>query len=209
MKPGAIPKPTLGRLPLYLHYLRNLPDNGDEHISATVIAKALELGEVQVRKDLGLVTGTGRPKTGHVRKDLIRKLEEYLSGENCVPAVLAGAGKLGRALLEYDGFREYGLEIIAAFDLDENRIGKTEAGKPIWHNDRLCDVCGEHRVKIGVITVPVHAAQDVCDKMVACGIRAIWNFAPCTLKVPDGVIVQQENLALSLAHIKKQAEMLD
>lgn len=208
MKLNAVPKPTLGRLPMYLHYLKSLPGSCDEHISATTIAKALELGEVQVRKDLGLVTGTGRPKTGHVRKELIQRLEEYLSGEACVPAVLAGAGKLGRALLDYEGFREYGLEIIAAVDCDIDKTGETESGKKVFHSDELCDICTENDIKIGVITVPVGAAQDVCDQMVACGIRAIWNFAPCTLKTPEGVIVQQENLALSLAHIKKQAELL-
>ena len=208
MKMNAVPKPTLGRLPMYLNYLKSLPGDGNEHISATTIAKELELGEVQVRKDLGLVTGTGRPKTGHVRKELIQRLEAYLSGEARVPAVLAGAGKLGRALLEYRGFEEYGLEIIAAFDCDETKTGETESGKKIFHNDRLQDICQNNQVRIGVITVPVHAAQNVCDMMVACGIRAIWNFAPCALKTPDGVIVQQENLALSLAHIKKQAELL-
>ena len=208
MKMGTVPKPTLGRLPMYLNYLKSLPGSDTEHISATMIAKALSLGEVQVRKDLGLVTGTGRPKTGHVRRELIAKLEEYLSGEWLVPAILAGAGKLGCALMEFDGFKEYGLDIIGAVDSDAEKAGPTECGKWIAHNSELKEICEKYNVRIGVITVPAHAAQEACDMMIACGIRAIWNFAPCALRVPEGIVVQQENLALSLAHIKQMADLM-
>lgn len=204
MKQSAVPKPTLGRIPLYLDYLRSLPEDAGENISATIIAKALELGEVQVRKDLGYVIGTGRPKTGHVTRELIRQLECFLGSQDSVPAILVGAGKLGRALLDYDGFQEYGLKIVAAFDVDKEKTGSTETGKSVYSLEELPAFCSAYHVRIGVITVPKEAAQNVCDQMLACGIDAIWSFAPCVLKVPDGVVLQQENLALSLAHLKQQ-----
>ncbi len=200
----SIPKATLGRLPLYLQYLRSLPESGTSTISATAIAKALSLGEVQVRKDLAAVSGAGKPKVGYEKAKLIADLERNLGYESLTNAVLVGAGKLGRALLDYDGFNEFGVQIIAAFDCNEQviRIGKTS--KDILPVSTLDAFCKEHDVKIGIITVGQGSAQDVCEKLISCGISAIWNFAPCALKVPFGVLVKQENLALSLAYLNNQ-----
>ena len=200
----SIPRATLGRLPLYLQYLKSLPAVKGATISATAIAKGLSLGEVQVRKDLAAVSGAGKPKIGYERETLIGDLERHLGYERLTNAVLVGAGKLGRALLDYDGFEEYGVRIVAGFDCNEQafQIGKnTKAILPI--ND-ICAYCAEHDVKLGIITVGQGSAQDVCDKLVASGIEAIWNFAPCTLKVPSGVLLKQENLALSLAYLNNQ-----
>ena len=200
----SIPKATLGRLPLYLQYLRSLPESGTSTISATAIAKALSLGEVQVRKDLAAVSGAGKPKVGYEKAKLIADIERNLGYESLTNAVLVGAGKLGRALLDYDGFREFGVQIIAAFDCNEQviRIGKTS--KDILPISTLDAFCKEHDVKIGIITVGQGSAQDVCEKLISSGISAIWNFAPCALKVPFGVLVKQENLALSLAYLNNQ-----
>lgn len=195
---------TLGRLPAYLQYLKSLNLKENVNISATVIAKALGLGEVQVRKDLSAVSGAGRPKLGYKTTALITRLEEVL-GQNAVSkAVIIGAGKLGNALLDYNGFSNYGLEIAAAFDIDEGKVGVTETGKSIFSLNTLEEYCTSEGVKIGVITVPGVAAQEICDRLVNCGVTAIWNFAPCALNVPEGIILQQENLALSLAHLKLQ-----
>ncbi len=200
----SIPKATLGRLPLYLQYLRSLPESGTSTISATAIAKALSLGEVQVRKDLAAVSGAGKPKVGYGKAKLIADIERNLGYESLTNAVLVGAGKLGRALLDYDGFNEFGVQIIAAFDCNEQviRIGKTS--KDILPISTLDAFCKEHDVKIGIITVGQGSAQDVCEKLISSGISAIWNFAPCALKVPFGVLVKQENLALSLAYLNNQ-----
>ncbi|MDD4689689.1 MAG: redox-sensing transcriptional repressor Rex [Eubacteriales bacterium] len=204
MKENLIARATLGRLPLYLQYLQTLPANSCVNISATTIAKELGLGEVQVRKDLGSVIGTGKPKIGYVTKDIISKLEKVLGTNDKKYAILVGAGKLGRALFEYKGFEDYGLEITAAFDNDETKWSDTLSGKEIYPTDKLVEYCIEHNVKIGIIAVPESAAQAVCDMMLTAGITAIWNFAPISPIVPEGVLLQQENLALSLAHLKIQ-----
>ena len=199
----TISKATLGRLPSYLEFLRNLPPDKVPYISATAIAKHLGLGEVQVRKDLAAVSGAGKPKLGYVTAELVVKLEECLGCNQLTFAVLVGAGKLGRALLPYDEFERYGVKISAAFDSNERVISlgsKTEI-LPINQFEYFCKT---QNIKLGIITVGEGSAQVVCDQMVKSGITAIWNFAPCKLKVPSGVLLQNENLALSLAHLNNQ-----
>ncbi len=199
----SVSKATLGRLPSYLEFLRNLPPDKVPYISATAIAKKLNLGEVQVRKDLAAVSGAGKPKLGYVTAALAKKLEDYLGYNQLTSAVLVGAGKLGRALLQYDEFQRYGVKISAAFDSNERVIclgTKTEI-LPINQFEYFCRT---KNIKLGIITVGEGSAQAVCDQMVKSGITAIWNFAPCKLNVPDGVLLQNENLALSLAHLNNQ-----
>ena len=203
MATKEISRSTVKRLPTYLTYLKSLPADGATHISATAMAAALGMGEVQVRKDLALVSDGGRPKIGYLRADLIRDLEDFLGYGNTNDAVLVGAGKLGQALLGYGGFAEYGLNIIAAFDSDEDRLGTDKSGKPILALHQLEDFCKGHSVRIGIITVPAANAQAVCDRLIAGGIEAIWNFAPKHLDVPEHILVQTENMAASLAPLSK------
>ena len=198
----SIPKATLGRLPQYLQYLKSLPAVKGATISATAIAKGLSLGDVQVRKDLAVVSGAGKPKIGYETDKLITDIESHLGYERLTNAVLVGAGKLGRALLDYDGFEDFGVKIVAGFDCNETVL--TKGTKDILPIRDIEVYCREHDVKLGIITVGGGSAQDVCDKLVESGIKAIWNFAPITLKVPDGVLLKQENLALSLAYLKGQ-----
>ena len=188
---GTISRQALRRLPFYLDYLKKKQADGVRNISATTVANDLKLNEVQVRKDLASVSVTGgKPKTGYVAAELIRDLESFLGYDNTKEAVIAGAGKLGQALLSYKEFDRYGLNIVAAFDTDE----------------KMADICSRLKVHIGIICVPPECAQSVCDKMVASGILAIWNFAPVHLSVPTGVIVQYENLAASLAVLSQNLE---
>ena len=204
----TISKATLGRLPSYLEFLRNLPPDKVPYISATAIAKHLGLGEVQVRKDLAAVSGAGKPKLGYVTAELVEKLEDFLGCNQLTSAVLVGAGKLGRALLQYDEFEKYGVKISAAFDSNERAISlgsKTE----ILPMNQFEYFCKTKNIKLGIITVGEGSAQAVCDQMVKSGITAIWNFAPCKLNVPDGILLQNENLALSLAHLNNQLCILN
>lgn len=200
----SIPKATLGRLPRYLQYLKNLPDSEDATISATAIAKELSLGDVQVRKDLAAVSGAGRPKIGYRRAKLIGDIERCLGYDSLTNAVLVGAGKLGRALLDYDGFEEFGVKIIAGFDCNDRALQIGKNTKPILPIKDIGAYCREYGVRLGVITVGQGSAQEVCDKLVESGIEAIWNFVPCALRVPSNVILKQENLALSLAYLNSQ-----
>lgn len=203
MPTKEISKSTLKRLPVYLAHLKGLPEDGPAHISATALAAALSMGEVQVRKDLALVSNGGRPKIGYLREGLIRDIEDFLGYANTNDAVLVGAGKLGRALLSYSGFAEYGLNIVAAFDSDDALVGTSKSGKPIMHMSRLEEFCRKHKIRIGIITVPGDYAQSVCDTLIESGIQAVWNFAPKHLDVPDGILVQSENMAASLAVLSK------
>ena len=203
MEKISISKATLGRIPRYLNYLKSLSLDKVPSISATTVAKELNLGEVQVRKDLSMVSGAGRPRVGYDTETLISQLEDCLGYNQLTKAVLVGAGRLGRALLQYDGFQHFGVTITAAFDSNDRVLGldsKTE----ILPMNQFADFCQEHNVELGIITVGEGSAQMVCDQMVASGIKAIWNFAPCKLQTPDGVMLQNENLALSLAHLKSR-----
>lgn len=210
MEGKKISKSVLKRLPGYLAYLKSMPENAPVHISATALANALGMGEVQVRKDLAMVSDGGRPKIGYLRAGLIDDIEQFLGYDNTTDAVLIGAGKLGQALMAYKGFEEYGLNILAAFD-NNPPIAKTEEGKPVYNISKLVQFCHNHKVLMGIITVPAEGAQEVADLLVSCGIKAIWNFAPTHLDVPDNILVQTENMATSLAvlSVHLQAQIKD
>ena len=207
MEKKKVSQSVLKRLPGYLAYLKNMPEDAPTHISATALAGALGMGEVQVRKDLAIVSDGGRPKIGYLRESLIEDIEQFLGYDNTTDAVLIGAGKLGQALMGYSGFDEYGLNILAAFDV-KPPMAETEYGQPIYTMDRLAGFCHENKELMGIITVPADHAQEVCDELIAGGCKAIWNFAPTHLDVPDHILVQNENMATSLAvlsvHLRAQ-----
>ena len=204
-----ISKAVLKRLPGYLAYLKSLPETAPPNISATALANALGMGEVQVRKDLAMVSDGGRPKIGYQREGLIDDIEQFLGYDNTTDAVLIGAGKLGQALMGYKGFDEYGLNILAAFDA-KPKATHSEEGKPIYDVAKLESFCRSHKVLMGIITVPADSAQHVADQLIAGGIKGIWNFAPIHLDVPAGILVQNENMATSLAvlsvHLQAQTK---
>lgn len=210
MERKEISKAVLKRLPGYLAYLKSIPNDASAYISATGLANALGMGEVQVRKDLAMVSDGGRPKLGYLRENLIDDIEQFLGYDNTTDAVLIGAGKLGQALLGYSGFGDYGLNILAGFDVAPDENVKI-SGKPIYHIAQLEGFCRTHKVLMGIITVPGPYAQQVCDQLIACGIKAIWNFAPTHLEVPSNILVQYENMATSLAmlSIHLQAQIKD
>ena len=187
MNTKEIKRATIGRLPQYLRYISSLPQEITT-VSATGIAKALDLGE-------------GRPRVGYDRAELTTCLEDCLGGRP-VAAVIVGAGKLGRALLDYAGFSEYGTNILAAFDLNVPAEGDRSELKPVLPMSALADFCAANNVSIGIVTVPKEAAQAVTDVLYRSGVRAFWCFAPCRLQLPPDAVIQYENLALSLAHLK-------
>lgn len=192
----------LTRLPVYLDYIKSLPEE-TVNISATKVACALGMGEVMVRKDLAKVSDGVRRKLGYVRLLLIRDIEEYLEKTKTTAAVIVGAGKLGQALMDYPEFEKSGFRIWAAFDT-ETCPQETEGGTAIYGMSSLDDFCRSNAVAIGIITVPPEQAQTVCDQLVDCSVRAIWNFAPVRLKAPRSVVVHSENLAASLSTLRMQ-----
>jgi redox-sensing transcriptional repressor len=204
-----ISKSSIQRFPIYVEYLRSLLSNSEAPLTipSANIAAALHLGEVQVRKDLGSVSSLGKPKVGYVVADLLKDIEHFMGYSNVNDAALIGAGKLGKALLNYGGFSQYGLNIISAFDIDETKIGKTPEGKIIMPLSKFSDFVQMIDIKIGIITVPAKNAQSVCDLMIKSGILAIWNFSSASLKGKENILIRNENMAVSLAvlsnHLKQ------
>ncbi len=191
---------TFKRLPSYYGYLRGLAEREIDYVAAPALAQEMGLNEVQVRKDLAAVSrAPGKPRKGFEVKELMASISECLGYHNREDAVLVGAGQLGKALLAYKGFEEQGVRIVAAFDEDETLAGVSVGGKMVFPMSRLASICQRMQVHVGIITVPTAYAQAVCDQLVECGVLAIWNFAPTHLKVPPEVLVQNENMAASLA----------
>ncbi len=198
-----IPVTSLQRLPVYLNYLKSL-GRTDGNISSGAIARALGMGEVLVRKDLAYTPAHGRARTGYNCGELIAAIEEYLGCNRVLPAVLFGAGALGRALLSYGGFKNYGIELVAAFDCCEEKTGATVGGCTVYPYAAAREVIGRTGARLAVICVPADVAQEVCDTLVECGIAAVLNFAPVLLKVPEGVNVRNIDMAANLAILASQ-----
>ncbi len=193
-------KSTLSRLPLYYSILCKLRHNGEANVSASVIAKKLNLNQVLVRKDLSSVSSeAGTPRVGFKVEHLYEDISNFLGYRNVEEAVLVGVGSLGHTLLSYGGFKDFGLSIVAGFDNDENLNGIKVNGKPILPMEKLANLVRRMKIKIAIIAVPQDQAQMVCDQLVRAGIQAIWNFAPVSLDVSPDILVKNENLAASLA----------
>lgn len=200
-------KSTLKRLPFYLDLLKQKREQGVQYISSSQVAKELDLHDVQVRKDLATASKLGgKPKVGYEINELINDIENYLGCRNIKKAVIVGVGSLGKALLGYKGFKDYGLEIVGAFDKYDGIVGNEIKGVLVSSLDRLETFIKENDIHIGIITVPVEFAQEICDRLVNCGVQAIWNFAPCILSVPAGIFIQTENMASSLAVLTRHLE---
>lgn len=195
---------TLRRLPAYLHLLRRFKEQGAGNVSCSDIGRHLGLDPTQVRKDLEVTGNVGRPRVGFSLVPLINAIETFLGWNNVNDAFLVGVGNLGTALLCYEGFKDYGVHIVAAFDSDPAKVGSEVCGRQILPVGRLADLARRMHVRIGIITVPGKYAQAVADTMIDGGIRAIWNFAPVNLRLQKHVIVQNEELYYSLAALSRK-----
>lgn len=204
MSTAAVPEPTLRRLPCYYHYLVRLRDAGQEMVSASQIGEHLDVHHTQVRKDLAYTGSQGRPKVGHRVAELIQSIETFLNWNNSTDAFLVGAGSLGTALLGYEGFSKAGVRIVAAFDRDPKKAGRKLHGISVLPMDKLEDLARRMHIAIAILTVPAEGAQEVASALVRGGVRAIWNFAPVPLSVPEGVIVESITLYASLAVLSRK-----
>jgi redox-sensing transcriptional repressor len=194
---------TLRRLPLYLGYLRTLPDEV-EQVSATRIAGALGLGEVLVRKDLAAACGKGRPRVGYNRDQLTVSLQRRLSRGGPVDFCILGTDHLGGALAEHPHLGAYGLSLSALFDSCPEQVGRRVAGLTVWPIDRLEEVCRERDIRLGVIALPVDQAQSACDALALAGVRTILNLAPVHLTAPDATEVRQADMAAHLGILRRR-----
>ena len=206
-KPVLYSEQALKRLPRYLWYLKELQREKCEYVTAPAVARHLGLNEVQVRKELSLMSSVpGKPRTGFRVDNLVENMEIYLGYRNVDEAVLVGVGSLGKALLGYKGFDLCGVHIVAAFDHNRALDGLTLHDKPLFSSTRITDLCQRLKIRIGIITVPPDQAQYVCDQLIAGGVTAIWNFAPVQLRVPENILIRNEDLASSLALLAHQLQ---
>lgn len=204
---NGIMKTTMNRLPLYYNFIIEKQRENLQNVSSAMIAKSLKLNNIQVRKDLASISSIpGKPRVGFDVETILNDLERVLGCKNLDEVILVGVGRLGRTLLNYNGFHKYNLDIVASFDVDKDKVGAVINGKPVFGIETLKSFVEEHDIKIGIITVSGNAAQKVCDMLVDAGIKAIWNFAPVHLELSDGIIIKHENLAASLALLTQRYE---
>ncbi|MGH6630340.1 MAG: redox-sensing transcriptional repressor Rex [Burkholderiales bacterium] len=198
---AAIPKKTVYRLSVYLRCLEQFGENGVRTVSSTALAQTAGVKPTQLRKDLTFFGHFGTRGLGYDVQKLRDKITEVLGRKQLQPVVLVGVGHLGSALLAYKGFEKEGFEIVAGFDVDLKRQRRKTFPQHILHLDKLENFVRQHRIKMGIVTVPPSAAQDVANRLIGAGVSAILNFAPVVLRVPSNVVVSNVNLAIELENL--------
>ena len=194
-----VPEPTLRRLPWYLAFVKLMKGKGEAFISSTQIAKEINVDPSQVAKDLSFVNISGKTRVGYDINALVDVLEDFLGFTSQHKAFLFGVGSLGASLLHDTGLSQYGLEIVAVFDVREDLDGNMINGIPVFHMDDFPAKQKEYGATIGVITVPVEKAQEVTDRIIEGGIKALWNFTPFRIRVPEHIVVQNTSMYAHLA----------
>ncbi|HOT99962.1 MAG TPA: redox-sensing transcriptional repressor Rex [Anaerolineaceae bacterium] len=201
MEKSSIPEVVVARLPVYIQKLNQLVREGREIVSSQEMAEHLGVSSAQIRKDLSFFGGFGKQGTGYNVINLLESLRSILNLNQIWEVVLVGVGHLGQALLSYQGFSRNGFEIVMAFDNDPKIVGKTFAGiKVIDVNEMQNHIC-PRGVPIAILTVPAANAQEMADQLIRCGVKAILNYAPVTLKVPEGIRLANIDPVLSLQTI--------
>ena len=196
-----LPEPTLRRLPWYLAYVEILRGKRVKYVSSTRISRALSVDASQIAKDLSFLGVKGRTRIGYEVEDLARALGDFLGFTRTHRAYVIGAGSLGKALIRDSGLSNYGLEIVAGFDVSPAAVGRTDLGVPIRHIDEIYDAMARTPAEIAILTVPAEAAQESADIAIGAGIRAIWNFTPYRVKVAAGVVMANTSIYAHLALI--------
>ena len=194
-----VPEPTLRRLPWYLSNVKLLKQRGERYVSSTQISKEINIDASQIAKDLSYVNISGRTRVGYEVDTLIAVLEDFLGFTDMHKAFLFGVGSLGASLLHDTGLSQYGLEMVAGLDVREDLDGSMINGIPVFHMDDFPAKQKEYGATIGVITVPVEKAQEVTDRIIEGGIKALWNFTPFRIRVPEHIVVQNTSMYAHLA----------
>ena len=197
--PIILPEPTLRRLPWYLAYVEILKARGESHVSSTRIARALSVDASQIAKDLSFLNIRGKTRIGYEVATLAESLQDFLGFRSPHQAYVMGVGSLGRALINDSGLANYGLQIVAGFDVNPEVLGRKDLGVPLYHPDRIDEVMESLPADICILTVPAEGAQEAADTAVAAGMRAIWNFTPYRVKVAEGVVMTNTSIYAHLA----------
>ncbi len=196
-----LPEPTLRRLPWYLAYVEILKARNVEYVSSTQISRAMNVDASQIAKDLSFLALKGKTRIGYEVNALVETLADFLGFRTSHKAYVFGAGSLGAALMQDSGLSNYGLEIVAGFDVDPVKVGKTVGDVRIHHIDDISDVMEENPASIAILTVPVECAQETADIAIGEGIKAIWNFTPYRVKVAEGIVMANTSIYAHLALI--------
>lgn len=199
MYSAKIPEPALRRLPWYLSYVKLLRSQGETIVSSTRIAKKIDVSASQIAKDLSYVDISGKTRVGYDIDELINVLESFLGFTNRHTAVVFGVGSLGAALLADSGLEQFGLKIIAGYDVNRTVVNHAIQGIPVYHSEEFLERNMLMKAEIGVLTVPPGVAQEVSDYMIQGGVKAIWNFTPFRIRVPEGIVLQNTSLYAHLA----------
>ncbi|MCM1504598.1 MAG: redox-sensing transcriptional repressor Rex [Muribaculum sp.] len=194
-----LPAPTLTRLPGYLAYVSLLKEEGVEYVSSTQISKEINVDASMIAKDLSFLNIKGKTRIGYDVSTLEHKLQEFLGFKRGHNAVMIGVGSLGSSLIQDSGLANYGLRIVAGFDVKSELVGRTICGVPIYNMSQFKDRITALNAGIGIIAVPMEIAQKVSDEIVAAGIRALWNFTPFRIKAMSGIVVQDTSIYADLA----------
>jgi redox-sensing transcriptional repressor len=196
---AAVSRSSLKRLPLYLHLLENLMGQGVESVSCTQLAREFGLDATLVRKDIEMTGEVGMARVGFKIVSLIGRIKSFLGWDKEHDAFLIGTGNLGRAILGYTDFKKYGLNIVAAFDNAPDKVGTKVFKYEVFPTSKFVNLARRMHIYVGISTVPAQYAQETVDLMVAAGIKAIWNFAPAPIRIPDGIILENVRMTQSLA----------
>ena len=196
---NKIPEPALRRLPWYLSYVKLLKTQGEKFVSSTQIAKKIDVSASQIAKDLSFVNISGKTRVGYDIDELIDVLDTFLGFTEVHKAVVFGVGSLGAALLSDSGLEQYGLKIIAGFDVNKAVVDSKIHDIPVYHSKNFIELNKEMKADIGVLTVPSGVAQEVSDFMIEGGIKGVWNFTPFRIRVPEGIVLQNTSLYAHLA----------
>lgn len=191
-----IPEKVINRLTMYHFILEDMRED-EKYVSSTKFANLLNIDNSQVRKDLKYIDNQGKCRVGYNTKELKRKIEECLGFKQTKDVFVVGAGNLGSALAKYDGFKDYGLNVLAMFDKDPKKIGTIINGKEVFDISRVGNLASRLGVEVAILTVPREYAQGAANYLAGAGIKYIWNFTTCVLDLPKDVKVWNENLISS------------
>lgn len=201
-----LPVPTLYRLPSYLAYVNILRAKGVEYVSSTQISKAINIDASQIAKDLSFLNIKGKTRIGYEVELLAKELADFLGFKRCHNAIMMGVGSLGAALIQDSGLSQYGLNIVAGFDVNKLIVDTSICGVKIFHVDDLAEQRIALDAEIGILAVPVANAQEAADMLVGAGFKAIWNFTPWNITAPDHVVIQNTSIYAHLAVMYNRIE---
>ncbi|APG68876.1 redox-sensing transcriptional repressor Rex [Lactobacillus delbrueckii subsp. lactis] len=193
-----IPKATAKRLPLYYRYLLLLNDEGKDKVSSTELAEAVQVDSASIRRDFSYFGALGKRGYGYDVKNLLSFFKKILNQDTLTNVALVGVGNLGHAPLNYNFKRSNNIRISCAFDINPEITGKITQGVPVYSMDEMKQQIADQQIRIAILTVPQATAQKTADEMIEAGIKGIMNFTPIRLSAPNGVRIQNVDLATEL-----------